>query len=166
MVCQPLIGRGTRKQTFEESEVEKIMMSYYAKITRQKDQSYLVEFPELEGCLTEGRSMEEALDHAKEALDGWLAARCDREFNIPKSLPRRSRKFHAIEVSLTVAFAIRLRRLRIKRGLTQAEVAKRLTISQQAYAKLETPLKTNPSLQTIERISAALSADVDLLLAA
>lgn len=142
------------------------MMRYWAKVIQQKDKSYLVEFPELGGCLTEGHTLNEALNRAKEALDGWLAARCDRDLNIPAAAKRKSRGFYAIEVSLTVAFAIRLRRLRMKRGLSQAEVAKRLEISQQAYAKLETPLKTNPSLQTIERISAALDADVDVLLAA
>lgn len=142
------------------------MMRYWAKIIRQPDRTYLVEFPELEGCLTEGANLEEAMSAAKEALDGWLAARCDREMKIPPPVKHKGRSFYTIEVSLSVAFAIRLRKLRIKRGLSQAEVARRLDISQQAYAKLETPLKTNPSLQTIERISVALDADVDLLLAA
>lgn len=142
------------------------MMRYWAKIRQQKDKSYLVEFPGLEGCLTEGNTHQEALVHAKEALDGWLAARCDRDLNIPKPIKRKGENFYSVEVSLTVAFAIRLRRLRMRRGLSQAQVAKRLNISQQAYAKLETPLKTNPSLQTIERISTALDADIDQLLAA
>jgi predicted RNase H-like HicB family nuclease/DNA-binding Xre family transcriptional regulator len=142
------------------------MMHFWATIKQQKDKSYLVEFPGLEGCLTEGRSLAEALAHAKEAVDGWLAVRCDNDFNIPKSIKPKGRNVYSIDVSLTVAFAIRLRKLRVKRGLSQAEVAKRLDISQQAYAKLETPLKTNPSLQTIERISVALDADIDLLLAA
>ncbi|MGK5081810.1 type II toxin-antitoxin system HicB family antitoxin [Bdellovibrionota bacterium FG-1] len=142
------------------------MMRYWAKIKQQKDKSYLVEFPELSGCLTEGASLDEALDCAKEALDGWLAARCDRELNIPKAVKRKGRGYYGIEVSLTVAFVIRLRRLRKKCGLSQTEVAKRLDISQQAYAKIETPLKTNPSLQTIQRISVALDADVDSLLVA
>lgn len=142
------------------------MMSYFAKIEQQKDKSYLVEFPELEGCLTEGHTLDEALANAKEALGGWLSARCDRDLNIPKPTKRKSRNFYAIEVNLTVAFVIRLRRLRMKRGLSQAQVAKRLEISQQAYAKLEMPLKANPSLQTIQRISNVLDADVDTLLAA
>lgn len=141
-------------------------MMYWATIKKQKDKSYLVEFPELEGCLTEGRSLNEALENAREALDGWLAARCDRALKIPEPEKHKHGKFHAIEVSLTVAFAVRLRKLRMKRGLSQAEVAKRLEITQQAYAKLETPLKTNPSLQTIERISSALDTDVEQLLVA
>lgn len=141
-------------------------MCYWAKIRLQKDKSYLVEFPELEGCLTEGRTLNEALENAKEALDGWLAARCDRALNIPNPVKHKNGKFHAIEVTLTVAFAVRLRKIRMKRGLSQAEVAKRLDISQQAYAKLETPLKTNPSLQTIERISSALDTDIEQLLVA
>lgn len=162
LIYMPLSG----KQDFKESRVKKTMMRYWAKIKQQKDRSYLVEFPGLDGCFTEGSSLDEALNHAKEALDGWLAARCDRNLNIPKSVPRKGRNFYSIEVSLTIAFVMRLRRLRKKRGLSQAEVARKLGISQQAYAKIETPLKTNPSLHTIQRISTALDADVDLLLAA
>lgn len=142
------------------------MMSYFAKIEQQKDKSYLVEFPELDGCLTEGGTLDEALANAREALNGWLAARCDHELNIPKpsATKRKGRNFYAIDVDLTIAFVIGLRRLRMKRGLSQAQVAKRLEISQQAYAKLETPQKANPSLQTIQRITRVLDADVDTLL--
>lgn len=142
-------------------------MHYYARIKQQKDKTFLVEFPGLVGCLTEGRTLDDALAHAKEALNGWLSVRCDRNLKIPKPLLKyRGRELYAIEVSLSVAFVIRLRRLRIKRGLSQNEVARRLEISQQAYAKIEAPLKTNPSLKTIERISAALNANIDQLLAA
>ena len=142
------------------------MMSYFAKIEQQKDKTFLVEFTGLEGCFTEGRTLDEALSNAKEALNGWLAARCDRELKIPKPKKPRGRNFHAIEVDLTIAFVIGLRRQRMKRGLSQAQVAKRLEISQQAYAKLETPSKANPSLQTIQRISTVLETDVNSLLAA
>lgn len=141
-------------------------MRYLAKIELQKDKTYLVEFPGLSGCVTEGASLNEALHRAKEALDGWLAASCDCALNIPEPAKQKRGKLYAIEVSLTIAFAIRLRKLRMKRGLSQAEIAKRLEITQQAYAKFETPLTTNPSLQTIERISLALNSDVDELLVA
>ena len=42
---------------------------YPAKITySKKDNSYLDEFPDLEGCLSQGSTIEEALSKAKEAL--------------------------------------------------------------------------------------------------
>lgn len=45
-------------------------------------------------------------------------------------------------------------------------VSKLLGISQQAYAKLESPLKTNPSLVTIQKLSEALEVDFIFNLAA
>jgi transcriptional regulator with XRE-family HTH domain len=68
-----------------------------------------------------------------------------------------------IPVDIKIAFAIHLRRLRMKKGLTQNDVAKRLGISQQAYAKLEIP-DCNPSLETIKRLSDALHVNIDLRL--
>ena len=53
-------------------------MKYFAKIMKLGKEEYLVEFPGLSGCLTEGRSLDEAKENASEALNGWLAARCDR----------------------------------------------------------------------------------------
>ncbi len=58
-------------------------MKYFARITKQEPGSYLVEFPELKGCLTEGRTLKDAKQNAVEALNGWLASNCDRNLNIP-----------------------------------------------------------------------------------
>ena len=101
-----------------------------------------------------------------EALDGWLAAHCDRELSVPHPKKRQGRYFHPIDVNIQIEFAIELRRLRKKRGFSQAEVARKLGISQQAYARLETPLRTNPSLTTIRKLSEALDADLSLKLVA
>jgi antitoxin HicB len=137
-------------------------MIYFAKITKESAKSYLVEFPELEGCFTEGRNIKEALSNAKEALEGWLTSNCDRNLNIPKPKQRRSKNYYSIEVDVRVSFAIMLRKIRVGKGLSQTDVAKQLGISQQAYAKLEAPLKANPSLLTIQKISEAL--DVEFIL--
>jgi predicted RNase H-like HicB family nuclease/DNA-binding XRE family transcriptional regulator len=139
------------------------MIHYLAKIEKQSDGNYLVEFPELEGCLTEGKNLQSALENAKEALDGYLASQCDRNLNLPKPKAHKGKHFHAIPVDLRVAFAIHLRQLRMKKGLTQGEVAKKLGVSQQSYAKLETP-NCNPSLDTIKRLSDALDVEIDLKL--
>ena len=137
------------------------MMYYLALIKKQKDKKFLVEFPGLPGCLTGGRTFEKALSNAKEALDGWLAAHCDRDLNIP--MPHAGKKkgngLHLIEGNVQIEFAIGLRQLRKKKGLTQTQVADKLNITQQAYAKLETPLKANPSLTTIQKLSKAFDVE-------
>ena len=139
------------------------MKQYFAKITKQSDRNFLVEFPELEGCFTEGHSLAEALENAKEALDGYLASHCDRNLNIAAAKIYKGKNYYLISVDIKVGFAIHLRELRMKKGLTQSEVAQRLQISQQAYAKLESP-KGNPSLDTLKRLSEALEVEVDLKL--
>src|SRR3989338_3840340 len=99
------------------------MMSYFAKITRQKDGGFLVEFPDLLGCLTEGNSLKDALSNAQEALNGWLAARCDRYLNIPNPSKKKWRNCYPIGIDLQLEFVIRLRKIRKKKGLSQEHVA-------------------------------------------
>ncbi len=135
-------------------------MIYFAKVGKQKDGSYLVEFPELPGCLTEGKSKADALENAKEALDGWLAANCDRDLSIHAPVNRKGSAYHPVEVDLNIAFAVKLRLVRAHLGMTQTEAAKKLKISQQAYAKLESPRTANPSLSTIKKIAESLQVSV------
>lgn len=44
----------------------------YPAILKFEDDSVLVEFPDLKGCITFGEDTEEALSSAKEALEGYL----------------------------------------------------------------------------------------------
>jgi len=141
------------------------VMIYFAKISKQKDRSYLVEFPDLPGCYTEGDTLLEAKKNAKEALDGWLAAHCDLDLKTPKSKTRMSKNFYPIKVDLQLEFPILLRKIRKKKGFTQAEIAKKMGISQQAFAKLEDPKKANPSLLTIQKLSEVLDTEIDFKIA-
>ena len=141
-------------------------MVYYAKITRQKGGGYLVEFPDLPGCLTEGDTMCEAKAYAREALNGWLSVRCDRNLNIPTPTAPQGKTYVPIPVDLNVEFPIQLRTTRKKKRLTQQHVAHRLGMSQQAYAKLETPSTSNPTLKTIQKISEVLHVEIGIALAA
>lgn len=143
------------------------MTNYTAKIVKEENDNYLVEFPDLDGCLTEGETLQEALVNAKEALDGWLAASCDRDLKIPEpKFNKTGKNYYLISVDLKIEFAIKLRRIRKKRGLSQSAVARLLGISQQAYAKFESPDSTNPSLETIQKLSYALDIEIELKLVA
>ena len=131
-------------------------MNYFAYISKQKSGEYLVEFSELEGCLSEGKTLKDAKKNASEALNGWLVSNCDRNLNIPDPKTRKGRNYYPIEVDLQVALAILLRKQRKLKHLLQSQIAKELGITQQAYAKLENPIKTNPSLSTLKKLSKAL----------
>lgn len=61
--------RPNEKQRIARTRVE---ASYYARITKQRGGGYLVEFPDLPGCLTEGNNVKTARANAREALSAWL----------------------------------------------------------------------------------------------
>jgi antitoxin HicB len=124
---------------------------YYAHIVKQDD-SYLVEFPELPGCLTEGSTLEEAKMNAREALSGWLfvAIKNGDDFHPPKIY--RGKNYFPVTPDLDVAIPLLIFWARKIRGLTQAQVAKEIGVSQQAYRKLEIPGKSNPTLRTVSKL--------------
>lgn len=127
---------------------------YPAKITFiRSDKRYLVEFPDLKGCLTEGETQEDALKNAKEALTGYLASIFERGYAIPKPSKARGKAIHLIEPEPEVATPIILRKIRAEMNLNQAEAARRLGISYQAYQRLENPAKFNPTIKTLEKVA-------------
>ena len=129
-------------------------VAYPSKITFDKeDQSYLVEFPDLDGCFTEGESLEEALESAKEALSGYLASVFERGFKIPEPSALKGNDIHYIEPDADVATPIMLRKIRNELHINQQEAARRLDISYQAYQRLENPNKCNPTIKTLEKVA-------------
>jgi antitoxin HicB len=129
-------------------------IQYPAKISFSKeDKSYLVEFPDLEGCLTEGATLDEALKNAKEALSGYLASIFERGYIIPKQMKAKGKDIYFIEPEPEVATPIMLRKIRDEKRLNQTEAAKKLGISYQAYQRLENPTKCNPTIKTLEKVA-------------
>lgn len=135
---------------------------YYARVVKQRGGRYLVEFPQLPGCLTEGATVAEALNNAREALSGWLFVAIKHGDAVPRCRARRGRAFHRIVPDLDVRVALAILSARKRRGLTQQQAAAALGISQQAYRKLEIPGKSNPTLKTLARISTVLGLHVQL----
>lgn len=50
---------------------------YVCLLRAQPEGGYSVEFQDLPGCVTEGDSLEEALDNAREALTVWLTSQAE-----------------------------------------------------------------------------------------
>ncbi len=137
--------------------------SYPAKIKYlAEDRAYLVEFPDLPGCLTEGASIDDAKRNAKEALTGYLASVFERNFKIPDPSDLKGKNIYHIEPDPEVAIPILLRRFRETKKLTQGDIAKLLGISYQAYQRLERPGKSNPTLKTLERLAKVFNKDLYL----
>ncbi len=128
------------------------MMTYRAKITKQ-DVAYLVSFPEFPNVNTYGDTLAEALANASEALNGAIESDFERGFDLPKPKVHRGKAYHDIAILPHIEIACRLRQLR--NGRPQTEIARKLNVSYQAYQKLENPRRCNPTVKTLEKISAA-----------
>jgi antitoxin HicB len=138
-------------------------INYPAKIKYiHSDKSYLVEFPDLPGCLTEGDSLDDAIHNAREALTGYLASIFERNLKIPKPSRVKGKNVHMIEPEPKVAVPVFLRKQREARKLTQSDVAKVLEISYQSYQRLEKPGTSNPTLKTLERLAKVFDKELHL----
>lgn len=138
-------------------------ISYPAKIKYlNSDKSYLVEFPDLPGCLTEGDSLDDAIHNAREALTGYLASIFERNLKIPEPSKVKGKNIHMIEPEPEVAVPVFLRKQREARKLTQSDVAKVLGISYQSYQRLEKPGTSNPTLKTLERLAKVFDKELHL----
>ena len=128
--------------------------AYPAIIKYDKDDKvYTVEFQDLHGCVTFGKTLNEAKEKAKESLSGYLASIFDRGFKIPAPSRIKGKYVYPIIPESTVLVPIILRNSREELRLSQMEAAKRLGISYQSYQKLENPNKANPTLKTLERVA-------------
>lgn len=61
-------------------------------------------------------------------------------------------------------FAMTMKRLRARSGLTQRELAKKTKVSQSYIGQLETGEQTNPTLDVLRRLAKALKVTVWKLL--
>lgn len=138
------------------------MLAYPAKIQLKEDDGkyYLVQFPDLEGCITEGDTIEEAKNNAKDALTGYLESIDLRSIKIPTPSKMKGKEIFYIEPEKNVEFAIILKLLRQKKGLSQKAIAKQLEISFQAYQKYENPVKANPTLKKIIKLEKIFGANL------
>lgn len=57
---------------------------YPAIFHKNNDNSYTVIFPDLSGCITEGKSLDEAIRMAQSAINQWIEYSKDKNLQIPK----------------------------------------------------------------------------------
>ena len=135
-------------------------MEYCAKL-RKEDGVYLVSFPDFEHINTYGDTISDAVKYAHDALNLVLAVDFERGFVLPEPSVVKGRNVYPIRVQPNIAIAYQLRRLRKNRS--QADIALKIGISYQAYQKLENPRKCNPTVKTLEKISAAMGKTLDVV---
>ena len=130
-------------------------MKYHFKIHKEDD-SFWAECLELEGCLTQADTIEELYGMMQEALNLYISEPEDskRLANLPDELIRKSKNVIEVSVDAEIAFSFLVRYHRIKHGMTQHQVAKKLGFDNiNSYQRLERK-KCNPNLKTLSRIKA------------
>ncbi len=127
-------------------------MQYHFKIHKEGE-GYWAECIELPGCVTEGDSKEELYENMQDALNTYLEEPADSKYiaSLPKKLKKGSRNIVAVSVDPSIAFAFLIRRQRIKKGLTQKQVAEKLGMKRIfSYQRLER--RCNPTLEQITKL--------------
>ena len=135
-------------------------MRYPAIITKE-GKATLAEFPDCPGCQTFAEPGEDIRSQAADALRGWLESELAEGRTPPVPRARLPRGGIWVAVPPPLAVRISLKRARAAAGLTQAQLAKRVGISQPAIAALEHP-DSNPTLETLEKVARALGARVEV----
>ncbi len=131
----------------------------YPAYVHPEDGSFVVTFPDCDGCQTQADSVAEVAVMAEEALVGWLEAMMEVG-EVPavpreRARPPKGARLEWVSVPATLAAKVALRQARHHAGLTQAEFARRAGVSQQQVAKVERP-DSNPTLATLERLARVL----------
>jgi predicted RNase H-like HicB family nuclease/DNA-binding XRE family transcriptional regulator len=141
-------------------------MRYPAIVTRE-GKYYLAEFPDLPGCQSFAESMEDLAREARDALtvrlrtdlaDGEAPAPPSTRLRLPKGA-----KLLTVAVPAKLAVPLAIRRARQGADLSQAELARKLGVSQQQAAKLEQP-DANPTIDTLAKVAEALGSELELAL--
>lgn len=137
------------------------MIRYQARIYKD-GAGYSVDFPDLPGCYSSGKTRPEARRNAREALSLYLEDARDPEWTTPPARSRTSAAYEWVQPELNVAVPLMIRRARQRHGMSQRQLAGALGMSVQQLQKLETPGKSNPTVKTLGAISNALNERLEI----
>lgn len=137
-------------------------MQYVAKFYKDDD-GIGVEFPDVPGAYTCADSLDEAMNMAKEALNGVLRSMLERHDPLPvaKTKPNVEKKLIPIDVDdgLAIEYSI----YEARRGKSAASVARSMGISRQSFQHFENA-KLSMSIANLIKIASALNKHVEIQL--
>jgi antitoxin HicB len=132
-------------------------MVYFCEINKNDDGLYIVNFPDKPNVKTCGKSEEEALLMAEDALNAIIETEISH--GIPFVQPDYKNGY-PVSVSYGNLIALKLRKFRGDK--TQTEIARHLGMTYQSYQKLENPKKANPTIKTLEKIVKAFGGELQI----
>jgi antitoxin HicB len=121
--------------SIKEREVSSQVYAYPATIRRDEDGRFLVRFKDLKGAVTDGATVQEALDEASEALSEALMAAIDANEDIP-SPSRKARDQVIVAPDPTVALKAALHVAKRQCGVKAADLARKLKIDHKDARRL------------------------------
>ena len=118
------------------------LFAYPAKLVKGKDGRYLITFPDIPEALTDGATEEEALREAVDCLSEALMARIADKEDVP--LPSEvKRGQYQVAAEPTVALKAALYTINREKGITAAEMARRLGVDHKEVRRLLDPHHTS-----------------------
>ncbi len=139
---------------------ERLEARYPAVLEPEESGGFFVRFVDVEGAMTDGETLDEALFNASGALSGILGWMLDENQPIPDPSPAGDGRVLVAPDAQTQA-ALLIRRARGNRSL--AELARALETSWPSAQRLENP-RHSPTLRQLEKAAAALGKRLVLVL--
>ena len=114
-----------------------------------------------EGPVTCGDDLKDARRMASGLIDSWFVTCLKNGQNLPTPGPLpKGEGWEWVTPSLRMLFVLALRARRKEIGISQAQAARQMGFAQPVYARLEDPVKANPTLETVQRAKDNLGVDV------
>lgn len=127
------------------------MLTYYARFQLdRKSGGYVVTFPDLPYGVTQGDSLEDALDMARDLLITVLSDLMKRHEPIPEPSARRGRSSKAVALPLLESLKVRLYQEWRDSSLKNAELARRAGVPQSNLMRI-VDLRHKGRLDAVER---------------
>jgi antitoxin HicB len=110
-------------------------MKFPVKLSKEPEGGYTVTFPDIPEAITCGESIEDALYHAKDALESAMDFYLDDKRPVPApSKPKRGQ--HTVELPASVAAKVLLLNEMSGQKVRPAQLARRLKITPQEVTRL------------------------------
>lgn len=133
--------------------------SYPVKLTKQKEGGYLVQFPDLPEAITQGETIEDALNEAMDCLEEAIAHRIIKKLEIPPPSQRKKCKYVALPATFAAKTALYVAMKEKK--LNNSSLAKKINCDEKEVRRLIDP-HYNSKLPRIEQALHALGKKIQI----
>jgi antitoxin HicB len=136
-------------------------MYFYPVLFTPEGNGFVVTVPDVPEVITEGDSIEEAIEYAIDAIELILGEYMRRRANIPVPSKRRGRHIRIVELPLLTQAKLSLYSAMQASGIRKADLARRLGVSKPQIERL-LDLSHGSRLEQIEQAFRALNKRLEL----